>query len=311
MVPILFASLYLSAFAPIPPTPKLQNGFYEVLDKDSKVNAILFPRSDADGSLSIGNRLGDSFGKVEIYSSLSNDNNSFYFSLPQAIPAGIADEMGNLTDNKIPEIALVIEGICVKAEVLRSYSNANGPFEYRGIRCRIEGIANARKIAAFFKVEPKLRKHPGHQLLVKWIPDQESYSVGETVKLKLQVTNVGTKPVCLEIKDWSSRKTENHPEAFVFRFLAQIERKWGGAVPGIESNHRISPGRPSYYEIKSGESFTTTASLEKWYNFTEAETYRITGTCEAAVCDFEDKKEDKDRLWNELLVADCLVKVKK
>jgi hypothetical protein len=161
---------------------------------------------------------------------------------------------------------------------------------------------DARKVAAGLKVEPLLRKHPGHRVVLKLTPDKETYRPGEPVTLAVDICNVGDVPVLF--RDGGQQRGARNNQ---FRFLAYGGFGQGKAVPDTgDPNHH--GGLSSLRPLKPGESVRHTIKLDKWFAFTEPDTYRITGLFELEL-HVMPRRELHQVIWDELVVGECMIKV--
>lgn len=166
----------------------------------------------------------------------------------------------------------------------------------------VTGADDARKVAAGLKVEPMLRKDPGHRVVLKLTPDKESYRPGEAVTLAVDVVNTGDVPVLL--RDGGQQRGPRNNQ---FRFVAYAGGGNGKAVPDTgDPNHfgGLSTLRP----LKPGESFRHTVPLDRWFKFTEPGHYRITGLYELELHHMPERFLDRI-IWNDLAVGECTIKV--
>ena len=60
---------------------------------------------------------------------------------------------------------------------------------------------------------------------------------------------------------------------------------------------------------KPGETFTKSVGIERWFTFTDPETYRVTGIFEMELQAQTDTRAGRDVMWDELAVGDCLVTI--
>jgi hypothetical protein len=167
---------------------------------------------------------------------------------------------------------------------------------------KLDGADDARKVAAALKTEPVLRKHPGHRVVLKLTPDKETYRPGEPVTLAVDITNVGDVPV-LFTDGGKQRGARNNQ----FRFLAYGTGGHGKAVPdtGDPWHHG---GLSSLRPLKPGESVRHTVNLDKWFTFTQPDTYRITALFELELHHMPERFM-RTTIWDELVVGECSIKV--
>lgn len=234
----------------------------------------------------LGKRLGQAFGKATIRS-LANDNSRFVLELKNAGPFA--------HDPATPYIALVINGIC-----LGVWGQSDPHFDGTSyLSSHIFGDEAAEKVARRLKTQPKRRTHPGHRFVASWSPEKESFRMGEVVKLKLEIRNVGDAPFTFRVGGQQRGLRDNQ-----FRFLAYRTTHPGKAVPdsGDPQNHG---GLMSYKTLEPGKSYVTSITLDKWFRFPEPEGYEITGLFEMNLLD----RGFRDTIWDDMAVGECAVRI--
>jgi hypothetical protein len=178
------------------------------------------------------------------------------------------------------------------------------PDDTRDLWFTINGEESARKIAKALKCELQLRKDPGHRLTVKWMPEKESFQVGDAIVLKFELKNTGQENVTFRVGG-----SQRGPRDNQFRFVAQVSHGWGKGVPdtGDPNNH----GGLSWTKtLKPGEVYAAKVELNKWFQFKEADTYRITGIWSLHLEDPTLAGFDHG-IWDDLVCGECFVKVEK
>jgi len=88
-------------------------------------------------------------------------------------------------------MALLIDGRCFMI-YSRSDPEKDGTVNLSTV---IHGDEALRAVTKVYKIEPVLRKHPGHKFAVSFQPDKESYKPGDAITLKLSIKNVGNETV--------------------------------------------------------------------------------------------------------------------
>jgi hypothetical protein len=277
--------LCLPCFAPLPPPPDVpETGVYACKYTGPGRRVA---RNDGGGTAVLGKRFGAAFGKGTLRS-VANDNSLFVLDLKG---------VGALPKEAEPlSLALVIDGVCL-VPFSRSDRQRNGTID---LSCHVQGEQAARKVAARLKVEPQLRRHPGHRFQVRWSPEKAEYRVGEAVTLKLEVRNTGKVPFSFWVGGQQRGARDNQ-----FRFLAYAS--WGGgkAVPDTGDPEHFG-GKAYLKTLAPGETFTKTVALDGWFKFTKADTYRVTGMYQFAV---QTAPDGWQTAWDDVAVGDCLVKV--
>jgi hypothetical protein len=236
----------------------------------------------------LGQRLGNVLGQATI-GSTRNDNSQFRLELKNAGP--IEQRPGNVY------LAVIVDGI-IAGVWSQSDRRPDGTMN---LACTIHGEEAARKVAERLKVQLNKRTHPGHRFEVRWTPEKDSYQVGEDVKLKLEIKNVGTVPFAFRVGSQQRGPRDNQ-----YRFLAYRGAGGGKAVPdtgnpvnfgGISVNRTLQPK----------ETFMALIGLDKWFTFAEPDTYRITGVYELEL--YPPDQSQWTPIWDDLAVGDCLVRV--
>ena len=174
-------NLLIASFLCLVPVPDeakaFENGIYVWKEKGPGDRV----RRNDGAEVFLDRRLGGGFGKGTL-ASTANDNTRFWLDLKGIGPLPGDAEQGHL--------ALMIDGICLPAST-RSDRRADGTMD---VSASVYGEEAAKKVAAHLKIEAKLRKHPGHRIAVQWTPEKEFFLVGEPVKLKMTIKNIGDVP---------------------------------------------------------------------------------------------------------------------
>jgi hypothetical protein len=162
----------------------------------------------------------------------------------------------------------------------------------------------ARVLAAHYKIEPKLRKHPGHRYEVRWVSDKPEYAPGEAVKLRMELKNTGT-----GLLRFTFGGKQRGPRNNQFRFIAQASYSGGKAVPDTGDSTNFG-GIMGTQFLKPGEVFTADVDLSKWFTFTDPQTYRITGVFEMPVLDPNGSTNSfGPTVWDDLATGECFIRV--
>jgi hypothetical protein len=260
-------------------------------------SGIYTVRADGDGPRTRRNdgaevvlvrQVARGFGAATLQSQ-ANDNSLFYVQLRNAGP--LAEGA-----NQSP-LALLIDGVCVGV-LTHSDRRADGTIDLGGT---VYGEAAAARIAAYLKVEPERRKHPGHRFEVRWSPEKDRYSVGESVMLKMEIRNAGDRPLAFVVGGKQRGPRDNQ-----YRFLAYRSGGHGKAVPDTGDPLNFG-GIGSVRTLQPGETFTASVDLGKWFNFTDPDIYRVTGIFEMAIQD--PARADWRPIWEDLAVGECFVRV--
>ena len=263
----------------------LASGVYEIgFEEPGKA----VDRGDgADGTVFLRERLTDKFGKAKLVSR-RNDNSQFVLNLTGAGPFPKGAEA--------KRFAVVVAGKCFPVG-----SNTDPtPQGTLDLGATVGGLETARKVADELGVAAVVRSHPGHRLVVTFEPEKARYAPGEAVVLVMTIRNVGDAPV-----SFADGGMQRGPRNNQFGFTAFRSNGHGKPVPdaGEPRNFGGLVGRPT---IKPGEAFTKRVELGKWFEFDEADSYRITGLYRMAIADAD---LAAPALWDDFAVAECTVYV--
>jgi hypothetical protein len=259
---------------------ELPNGIYSVDFNDSDSGKTV-TRADTQEPIKLQQLLTSGLGTPSLIST-SNDNESFRLTLSEAGPFR--------NDIKSTHQAAYINGVCVigTGQVLddQQRSTLVGDFT---------SIDNANKIAKALSIEPKLRKHPGHKMFVKWTPKEPSFDPNDPIELTLTVKNVGEVDV-----NFTAGGRQRGVRYNQFVFVAHSAN--GKAVPDTGDPINFG-GIGSFVKLKPGESFTKTVDVSKWFRFTESGSYQLT-------CMYHIEMSSGDRdLWDDFLTGRCAVRI--
>lgn len=286
---------YLQDFAAAPPNPERQknadakappDGIYLVHEKG---NGPKVTRNDTGDQIVLGERLTDKLGRATSIHSTSNDNQRLSMSLVGVGPLPQA-QLG-------PHLALLIDGRCF---MIYSRSDAENDGTVR-LSTVIHGEDALRGVTKVYKIEPTLRKHPGHQFAVAFQPDKESYAPGEPITLKMTIKNVGQETVTFH-----DGGRQRGPRDNQFGFTAMRGGGWGKAVPDTGDPTNFG-GLGGNRTLKPGEVFTKDVRLDKWFQFKDADTYAIVATYRL---EFHDPREKPHQvIWDDFATAECVVRI--
>jgi hypothetical protein len=245
-------------------------------------------RNDGGGEAVLGQLLGRAFGKATLRS-VANDNSRFVLDLKNAGP--LAKEAGQT------HMAVVIDGVCMPVYG-HSDPHPDGTID---LSCMIHGESAARKVEGHLRIRALRRKHPGHRFEVRWSPEKESYSIGEAVTLKMEIRNVGDVPFA-----FFDGGQQRGPRNNQFKFLAFHGVGHGKAVPDTGDPTNMG-GIASLKTLLPGQTFTKSVVLDKWFAFTEADTYRITGMFEMEL--HPPEQGSSPAIWDDVAVGACSVRM--
>jgi hypothetical protein len=124
------------------------------------------------------------------------------------------------------------------------------------------------EISKSFHHTPNLRKHFGHQLAVEFIPLKDDYRAGDSVYVKLRITNTGSVPVYYN-RGGMYRNSNGRCDYFNFDvYLNNI------LLPDEGPTFNFG-GIETYPELKPGQTDSITECITKWTRFKEPGTYII------------------------------------
>jgi len=217
----------------------------------------------------------------------SNDNSTYRLELT-ASPIAIGA-------NREP-LALVVAGLCVPVWG-RSERHEDGSIF---LEATVVGKEAADKIARELGIEPRLRTHPGYELVVTVEPKQPPYHPNEAVTLVMTIKNVGQTTVRFRNGGQCGRRDNQ------FSFIAIRGYGYGPSLPDIcaPAKSDESGGLWNPATLKPGDTFTKEVQLTDWFKFTEPGFYRITALYELEIMD-----SGTHAIWNDFAVAKCLLHV--
>lgn len=125
------------------------------------------------------------------------------------------------------------------------------------------------QIAKQFHATVLNRRHPGHQMLVEFIPAKAAFTVGEPTMVRLRITNVGQHDFAF-VEGGRQRGARDNQ----FAFSAQ---QAGKIVPD-SGNPVHFGGLGVTVKLKASESHEINVDLSKWFKFEPNSSYRVTGS---------------------------------
>lgn len=269
-----------------PEASQVSDGVYLLTFEGEGQKAKLTDGSDAV----LGTRLSPSVGVGGTLRSHSNDNTRFTVTVNQLgpLPPGVADV----------QTALVVDGLVFhlgRPDKLPADGVVN-------TWANVYTAAAARTLAARYRIEPQLRKHPGHRYEVRWVPGKPQYEADEAVTLKMELKNTGTSPL-----RFTFGGSQRGPRNNQFRFVAQAGA--GGKGLPDTGDARNHGGMVASKTLRPGDVFTAEVDLSKWFAFTEPNTYRVTGVFEMPVVDAASTDGFGPVVWDDLATGECDVRV--
>ena len=115
-------------------------------------------------------------------------------------------------------------------------------------------------IAGHFHMNVMDRYHPGHQMLVQFIPIKEEFSTNEPVMVKLRITNIGKTDFAYS-QGGSQRGARDNQFAFT------AEQVGDKMLPDVGDPINFG-GLVGIVSLKPGERHELSVDLKEWFNFT-------------------------------------------
>jgi hypothetical protein len=142
----------------------------------------------------------------------------------------------------------------------------NGVYE---IDFRVFGADRALGISQFLSTPIQYKRHPGHQLLVTFAPTAPSYRVGDEVRAKFRIENIGGNPIAFMRGGHSRGSPRDNQYTFSARFLDEQIADIGSSdhFGGLVGKHTLAPG----------DAFQEEVSLDQWFDFTAPGRYEVIG----------------------------------
>ena len=241
-------------------------------------------RADADGEVVLGKRLSHELRDASLVS-IQNDNAQFRVSLvADHVPAGADGQM-----------AVIVAGLCIPV----SSHGERAPDGSIAVGGMLAGEAAAAKFAEALHIKPRLREHPGHQLVVSVAPEKPTYRPRERVTLVMTIRNVGSTTV-----RFFDGGRQRGPRNNQFGFTAFRNHGHGRAVPDTGDPTNFG-GIMGQQMLAPGQAFTKSVDLSKWFEFDTAESYLVTAMYQLQL----HRNGFGDVLWDEVAAASCLVRV--
>jgi hypothetical protein len=177
---ILFAVFFSCLLATHEADALLTNGIYVVL---SSGKGTTVERVDDAGTVVLGELTSTAFGVPSLWS-VSNDNSQFRLDLTGAGPFTVGAENHHF--------AIYVDRVCALVDG-NSAPRSDHTMDLDGIMIR--DATAAEKVGKALGLNPFLRHHPGHQLLVAWHAAKTSYAPGDPIVLRMAIQNVGKAPI--------------------------------------------------------------------------------------------------------------------
>lgn len=251
------------------------DGFY-LLTSDASAPSL--PARNG-GSIRVGIPQDVRVQRSHLYA-MDNANSQFYLAIWVTPTSPAIDS----------PFALVVSG--------HAYRSGGGTRGYDTVNFIIDEAANAELVAHFVGTTIEYRRHPKHEFLVEFIPTEAQFGIGDEVRAKLRITNVGSNTVAF-MQGGRNRGTRDNQ--YVFSALL-----FGRGVQDIGSNINHG-GLGGKRVLAPGEVFEDEISLSKWFAFDQPGYYEIHGSY---FLDFLDPdSEGFQNIWLDYVSADFSVRI--
>jgi hypothetical protein len=211
--------------------------------------------------------------------SLNNENTDFYVEV-------IIDK---LPKNSEPVLA-------ANGKYYRSIGSGSD-WKIYNLSFRVNQL-QAEEIGKAFNVPCNFRKHFGHQLEYAFIPLKDNYKAGDSIYVKLMITNKGQVPVWYN-HGGMYRNENGRCDYFYF------EVYYNDILLPDEGPEFNFGGLEAHPELKPGQTDSLTECITKWSPFRKAGKYtvkcfyRMHLHSEYNVKDYPDNQEDMHKAWDE------------
>jgi hypothetical protein len=198
----------------------------------------------------------DAVGRVTI-TSQSNDNTQYSLALHAA------------SSFSLPCTQI---GLIIGEKTIRFHSQGhNGAGGYSSMETWIEGRELAKQVAELFRVAVIERRHPGHQLLVQFIPEKKEFKPGEAANVKFRITNMGRSGFTFIAGGRQRRATRNNQFAF------SAQESSGAVLPDTGNGHH-NGGLGFGVTVEPGKAYEASVDLSRWFTFTRPGSYQVRGS---------------------------------
>lgn len=277
----VFCAFFIFLVSNVTTAQEIEPGIYLA---DVESGDVEVRRNDGTGKIKLGKKLLEDFGSAQIFS-VSNANHMCQLTLTYSEPYPDA----------ITRSTTVISVGTDHLVVSSRGSNGNEAFT---LGAMIHGQQAAERLADFFDVEPVFRVHPGYKIHTRFEPSQEAYKVGDPITLKMIIENVGD--TSFSFMDGGMQRGPRNNQ---FKFIAFSGAGYGRSILDTGDPQNFG-GIAALRTVEPGESFEKEIGLNDWFEFEEADTYRITGLFELGFVD-----EDMRAIWIDHAVGECLVRI--
>lgn len=258
------------------------DGFYLLVEEDAGVPVP----SPSGETLFLGDRVEFNILGGRIY---SETNTNSRFSIHMNVPY----------DKKLAGArhVLVVDGIGY-----RQTGGGASREEISNLHVPVPGEEAAKAIGRFLDLPVRMRRHPGHQMLVEFIPTQEEFSMGEPIHVTLRIRNIG-KTTFKFMRGGMNRAPRDNQ----YVFAAYSSTDFSRAVHDIGSTFNFG-GLATLVTLKPGEVFEHTVDLENWFLFRESTYYSLFGSYQMTYYDPESDSWD-DVMWQDIASAPFSIRI--
>jgi len=241
----------------------------------------LYDISDASHPKAIRDKLG----QVTI-SSRSNDNKRFFLAIHAA-------PFFSLSCSQI--------GLVVGNKTIHFHSQGvDKAGRFTSMETTVDDPEAVTQIAKHFHTKIIKRRHPGHRMLVEFIPDKTEFASGESVTVKLRITNIGERDFA-----FMQGGRQRGPRDNQFAFSAELV---GNRMVSDTGDPRNDGGLGLGAPLKPGQTEEINVDLTKWFNFQESGEYNLRGSYYMEFIDPSAKHPYT--IWEDFACAEFKVRIK-
>ena len=262
-------SLILAFLVVLPTVKAADTGLYELSDDFRPIK-----------------RFQDRIERVAL-ESRSNDNTSYSLSFCRPEPFSLRPE----------RVGLVVGDQLIRFPGLR-VSSFGGISEY-SLSANVDDTVLISQIVDHFDPKIQLRRHPGHQMVATFHPENIEFLKGAPVNARLQITNVGDADFHF-IRGHVIRSERDNRFAFSARL---VDSKM---LPDI-GDSKDSSQTGVHVTLKPGESHEILVNLKKWFSFEEPGVYKLRGSY---YMPFRNPTARHLVFWEDFACAEFEVKIK-
>ena len=164
----------------------------------------------------------------------------------------------------------------------------------------IKGEEKAKQVSDHLKAKIYYRRHPGHRMLVQFIPDDHGYQIGQNITVKFRIKNVGDSPFSFHRGGYTRGSTRDNQFSFFSTFRGQ-------QVDDIGSSHHHG-GLSLKKVLNPGDSFEEQVNLSSWFAFDKAGSYQVHGYFKMEIQPVTD--ESQATYWKDFASGDFNIFVK-